>query len=951
MKLFQLVKRKPFLLGLLSLLCVSSVLCFYYLKTHPRGFDMDRDEDGEKEVHPRVLQEWFNRGRKSPDGRPSAAHRMEAKRRASALPLARPGNQALQSRLRPGFGIPRDNPPCDWTEMGPSPENDSVDFLTSYVYGNVSGRITSLALDLANDNTGNTLYVGSAYGGVWKTTNGLNGSPTFTPISDPTQSLAMGSLALDTSVNPPIIYVGSGELNMAGDSYYGTGILKTTNDGASWTLAGSANGGTLSFMGLAFSKLLVDPSSPSTVLAAAGFACCHPGITNLNQGLYRSTDQGNTWTQVSAVNGTGQAIAGHSFTDIIYDGSATFYAAVRFQGVYASTDHGNSWTQLPSPFPSGTAPTSGGGSNFARATLAFRGGTLWCLATDANEGPSIPVNGTDTGLSQSADGGHTWTAVNLPANIFGSGSDVQGNYDQYVAAPPSSTALLVAGIDLYEASTVNGKNTSWTNQTNAYSSTPKSHPDQHAVAFMNASTWYIGNDGGVWATQNSGSQFTNKNTNLGTIQFYSVSPDPSGFGKFIGGSQDNGTAANHGNAGSTWTLYYGGDGGYTDANPAMLGQFYSENFGIGLFRSDNYGADFFTHVVVDSNYGAISGDDAGILVPYQVLPSNPATVVLGTSRVWEGPGKPSGDGSGWGPISPYLIGNGAFQYILALAVAPSNTSYIYATTSDDNAGSYQVFTNSGGSNWTNVSTGLPSGNPIAGIAVDPGNPAIAYAGIQGFVGSTGSGHIFQTTNGGGSWTDITGTLPDAPVNWLLVDPLFPGDLYAATDVGVFSTQAVNGASTSWSRMGSALPDSVILQIKMSVTCPRQIVATTHGRGAWAICPLDTSCPPSPTPTYTPVYVPSTSFNVQALPNKTDGQIPVSFAVNLPSSMDIQLKVYDLVGELVFSKTVHGTTGSNSILWPPKNQGGTPLASGLYIYFVEGGGSSNFRKSGKIAVVR
>ncbi len=916
---------------------------------------MDGDSDSEKEVHPRVLQEWFNRGRKSLDSRPAAAHRLEARKKARSLSLARLSNNGLQALLSSSNRISRNSGNCDWAEMGPSPENDSVDFETSYVYGTVSGRITSLALDLVHDSTGNTLYLGAAYGGVWKTTNGLSASPSFTPISDPTQSLAMGALALDTSVTPPILYVGSGELNMAGDSYFGTGILKSTDDGNTWTLSGTANGGALSFEGLAFSKLLVDPTSPSTVLACAGFSCCHPGIINLNQGLYRSTDQANSWTQVSTVNGGGQAIAGHSFTDIIYDGSATFYAAVRFQGVYASTDHGNSWTQLPSPFPSGTAPST---SNFARATLAFRGGTLWCLVTDANEGPSIPVNGTDTGLSQSTDGGNTWTAVNLPANLYGGSGAMQGNYDQYVAAPPGSNALLVAGIDLFKTSAVNGTSTSWANMTNAYSNSPKSHPDQHAIAFLNANTWFIGNDGGIWATQNGGSQFTNKNTNLGTIQFYSVSPDPSGYGKFLGGSQDNGTAANHGNSGSAWTLYYGGDGGYTDANPAMLGQFYSENFMIGLFRTDNYGADFFGHTVIDGNYSPISSDECAMLMPYQVLPSNPATVVLGTSRVWEGPGNPSSDGAGWNPISGYLIGNGAFQYILALAVAPSNTGYIYATTGDDLAGSYQVFTNSGGSNWTNVSTGLPSGNPIAGIAVDPGNPAIAYSGIQGFTGTTGSGHVFQTTNGGGSWTDITGTLPDAPVNWLLVDPQFPGDLYAATDVGVFATQAVNGSSTSWARMGTLLPDSMILQIKMSVTCPRQIVATTHGRGAWAICPLDTSCPPTPTPTvtFTPTFTPnltpltSPGFTVQALPNTTDGQTPVSFVVGLPAAMNIQLKIFDLAGELVYSKSVNGVNGTNAIGWLPRNQGGEPLASGVYIYFVQGGDSSDLQKTGKIAVV-
>ncbi|HTC19777.1 MAG TPA: hypothetical protein VK859_02950, partial [bacterium] len=594
-----------------------------------------------------------------------------------------------------------------------------------------------------------------------------------------------------------------------------------------------------------------DPSAPATVMAAmVGTACCDNGLTVDEQGLYRSTDSGASWNQVTTVNGGGQAINGHSFTDIVYDGSTTFFAAVRYQGVYYSLDHGNSWTQLPSPFPSGTAPDN---PNFARASLASRGATLWCLVSNLADEPSQAGSG-DTGFSQSIDGGHTWTSINLPiapgqVSVFDAGAGGQGTYDQYVAAPPGSNVLLVAGIDLFKTTGVNGTSTSWSNLTNAYlsnGSTAFSHPDQHAFAFANAVTWFIGNDGGAWSTANSGGTFNNLNTNLGTIQFYSVSPDPSESGKFIGGSQDNGTALNHGDSGTTWTLLNGGDGGYTDASPTVLGQFYAEFFEIGLYRSDNYGGDYFNNFspVIDTNYSPIANDSSAILVPYQVLPGSPATVILGTSRVWEGPGKPSSDGAGWNAISPGLVSGSTSdqgQFIQALAAAPSNSSYIYATTDNlDSTPIYQVFSNNGGSTWSNVTSNLPTRNPIQGLAIDPTNPAIAYVGIQGFVGAAGVAHVYQTITGGtglNSWTDITGGatngLPDAPVNWILVDPNFATDVYVATDVGVFVTQDVAGASTTWGRMGTTLPDSTVLQIKMAETCPRAIVATTHGRGAWS----------------------------------------------------------------------------------------------------------------------
>jgi hypothetical protein len=434
-----------------------------------------------------------------------------------------------------------------------------------------------------------------------------------------------------------------------------------------------------------------------------------------------------------------------------------------------------------------------------------------------------------------------------------------------------------------------------------------------------------------------------------------VSPDPSAAGKFIGGSQDNGTSLNHSNSGLTWTELDGGDGGYTDASPSVLGQFYDENFGISLFRSDNYGADYFPNIVIDSNFNGIKHDNASLLVPYQVLPGSPVSIILGTSRVWKGPGVPSSDGSGWSTIGSYL--DGTTGNILAIASAPSNSSYIYATTVNNPAlatPAYHIFTNNGGSSWTNITGTIPTGSPIQGLAVDPTSPATVYAGVQGFVGSAGSGHLFQTTNSGGSWTDITGDLPDVPVNWIVVDPQFATDVYVATDIGVFATQNVNGGSTSWARLGTALPDSTVLQIKMSSTCPRAIVAATHGRGAWSICPLSTSFCATSTPTMTPTITatptitptPGPSFSAQALPNITDGKTPVQFKVNLIQSGTILIGIYDLAGEAVYATSAQGLVGGNTISWNVQNQYGEPLASGIYLYFIE---VNEDKKLGKIFV--
>lgn len=907
------------------LLFWGALLCVFFLPL--TGWVLNRlvhrlpFPDHEKEVPQAWLkrEKWLNEGRKSPDGLPAAAHWLKALGQAKNLPVVRSGFAPRPLKARPAPGLPFAPPPagsCDWTEQGPSPLVDST-------YGNVSGRVTDLVLDLTSDPTGNTLYLAAAYGGVWKTTNGLAASPSFTPISDIHQSLAMGAIGVDASVSPPILYVGTGEINQAGDSYYGTGILKSVDGGNTWTLTTTANSGAISMLGLGFSKILVDPTHPATVLAGAAFSiCCDPGINQTNMGLYVSTDAGASWTHQAT-------IGSHSCTDLVYDPSnQTYYAGIRGVGVYKSVDHGITWTLCASPFVGGTAPTL---SNFGRVSLAVRTGKLWALFTDNNTSDlSTPTLGQDTGIAESDDNGATWHPVAVPVvsggSLVNAGFGAQGEYDQYLAAPPGSTALLAGGIDLWKANTVNGTSTSWTNLTNSYNFNPSSHPDQHAFAAVNATTWYMGNDGGVWSTSNAGGAINDLNNNLGTIQFISVSPDPSALNAFIGGAQDNGTSRGTGSL--TWNEAFEGDGGYTDVNPSTLGQFYGEQFSVGLYRLDNFGSAFVT--VVDSS---TIPDTSAFYVPYQVVPGAGPTVVYGTSRVWKGPGTAS-LGAGWGPISANLAGNTG-QYVTGLDEAPSNPNYVYAAFTDPFSGATSVFvTANNGGTWTNITAGLPPSLPVRGIAVDPTNPLKAYVGTQGFSLTSGSGHVFMTTNSGGAWTDITGSLPDAPVNAVLVDPLFPNDLYLGTDVGVFVTQ--NGG-TSWSQLGTLLPESAVFQLKMSVTCPRVLTAATYGRGAWTICPLDNpvcintptntpSLTPSPTSTLTPTSTPTLTptFTTTYTPTVTPTFTPTFTSTLTPTNSPTftPTPTTTLTPTLTPTATVPNTLPP--VLWPnPVENGATP----------------------------
>jgi photosystem II stability/assembly factor-like uncharacterized protein len=797
---------QPSRAGVICLLCLVCGLALTQAPTRPNPYP-----EGD---HPEQRVDWFLRFRQSRDSESPAAHRLEALRQARRMmTIHRPRRQELAAA-----GASPTSIGGDWTELGPKPESDPS-------FGDVGGRLTAIAVD-PSDTTNNTVYLGAADGGLWKSTNALSSNPTFTPIGDNLPSLSIGSIALDATTTPTTIYVGTGEPNFSQDSYYGDGIFKSTDGGQTWT-AGTG----VDFTGSAISKLLVDPDNPQVLLAAVteggvysndNLAVDVPAI-----GIVRSTDNGQTWSR--AYSGD------HSGLDLVYDASRkAFYAAIRSQGIFQSTDQGESWAVLPrQPFVPGT-------QDFTRASLAVRGGVLYALITDQN---GVATSASDctgcAGLVASGDGGQTWTLFTPPAGMFSVGKYSQGTYDQFIAAPPGTTALVLGGIDVWSG---NPSTNNWTNLTNSYTApTITVHPDQHAIVCLSASTWIVGNDGGAWSTADGGTSWTNMNATLGAIQFYSVSADPATAGRLIGGSQDNGTAM--ATAGSlTWPNKFGGDGGHTAINPANPQQVFTENFGVSLMQSGDGGTTWLS--VVNATAIPSSTDHGEFYIPYTLDPTNSAQVYLLTQRVWRGPAAPTAPGAGWTPISGDLTHpeidsdiDPSGDDLTAIAVAPSDGNVVYVGAFDGSL-SRTINANSAPAGALPTWTEMPaSGNsfagPVATIAVSPKDAQTLYWGLA-FLGG-GSAHLFKSSDGGQTKTDISGNLPAVPVNALLIDPLQPNNIYAATDVGVFVASDGGVANEQWIRLGDNLPAAAVLSLSVtSAGGTPLLVAGTHGRGAWSI---------------------------------------------------------------------------------------------------------------------
>ncbi len=819
---------------------------------------------------PQLREQWFSNGRHSYDGRSSAAHWWDAVAGRSRL-LRGADAATTGTNPVPTSGI--------WSELGPRPEVEAP-------YGAVSGRVTALAADTVKDPTGNTLYVGTAFGGLWKSTNALSAHPTFTPIGDTMPTLAVGSIALDPSSTPTTIYVGSGEPNNSGDSYYGVGVLTSTDEGHTWSVVNGADNGKETFLGLSISRLLVDAVQPQTLLAATASAKWS-GQDSEVRGIYRSTDNGRTWTLTMSLQGF--ATGGASVTDLVYEPKAGLYlAAVRGHGFEISRDHGLTWSAAATPFAGGTSPS---GENFYRASLAARDGVVWAVIAGTTDRLSTPspcggsIANCDTGLVQSTDGGQTWVPIPAPPNPFCVGKNCQGVYDQYVTAPLGTSGLLVGGIDAWFNPNPVNASSPWVNLTRSYSGGVV-HPDQHAALALDAQHWYLGNDGGVWATPDGGATWSDLNASIGTIQFISVSPDTTTPGTFFGGSQDNGTALGKALPGAdlTWNSIFGGDGGYTATNPSNPLQYFTENPFINLRRSDDGGATFQT--VVDQN---TIQDAAAFYAPYQLVPGDPAHVVLGAQRLWRGPSAPASPGDGWSPISPNLFFNSCNRpYTVATAVAVRSADVIWVGGSD---GSLEYTTNATAASpqWS-FSNGAVHCVPVGAIALHPTDPTVYFSLLGLGLAATASGHVSKFTSVG--WIDISGNLPDVPVNSLLVDPQAPNNLFAATDVGVFLALDGGSVGEQWHPVGSGLPAAAVLQIQFIPGNPRRLLAATHGRGAWSAplselpgfqISLNTEFLTVPLGSAATLALGSTGFNDQTVPIQYTCIAPAQGCVISPSS--------------------------------------------------------------------
>lgn len=690
-----------------------------------------------------------------------------------------------------------------WSQIGPQPLriDNEANFQGA---GPASGEIVDIAVDTRNS-TDRTMYI-ATNGGVWKTTDG---GTTWLPKTDNLPSSSVGSVALDPT-NQNIVYAGSG--NVAAGScifFRGVGLYKSFDGGDTWSVLGGSLFNNVAIYGI---KVL-----PGNVV-----------LLGTSQGLYRSIDGGQTFGSNSPNFDNNQPVLPGFITDLDLDTTAanTVYASV---GTYTRCG-------ITTASPTGVFRSTDGGQTFTNLFTATNGAPTATSVYVAFAQSTAPNNqtmyastatgsATYGGLYQSTDGGANWT--NKPA-ANAQATNCQCRYDHIVGVDPRDANRVYIGFQELHRSD-DGGNTFTTVGANAI------HDDLHSIVFSphdtsDPTTFYLGSDAGIHVSTDTGGTFINTlNETISTNLFVQIDigrGSPANNQYSYGGTQDTGTIDRRpGDAALDWHLTEDGDGGAVAVDPTNGARAYIG--GNRCYKRTTDGGNTWSVPTPGLPAGECLNQAA-------VDPVTPTTVYVASGA----------------KLFRSLNGGDAFTQI---ATAPAGISDIDMTALDQNVlwlgladGRVSQVTGASGLSpalTTFTVTGAPAGQGVNGVAVDPTDTNTVVAVYPGFSGvvSNRSSHVFRTTDGGTTWTNISGTaggnpsqnLPDLPLHSVVIDPgTSPHTIIVSSDTGV-ARSIDTGAS--WQRLGVGLPtvDSKSLQLD-SLATPPVLRLGTFGRSVFEL---------------------------------------------------------------------------------------------------------------------
>jgi photosystem II stability/assembly factor-like uncharacterized protein len=748
---------------------------------------------------PTGADEWMYLQRANADGSIPDAAVNEAIAQSKAAGLASQGSPATDQV---------------WAELGPS---------------NIGGRIRDVAAD---PSTEDVVYAATGSGGLWRSGDG---GQTLAPAWDSQLPQSMGAVAVDSK---GVVWAGTGEVDHGGGSaYYGKGIYKSTDDGATWTNMGLEDGDTIG-------QIVIDPRNDDRVFVAV-MGALHDTLPA--RGLFLTEDGGATWTRVIVpetastgaidvtINKTNPNIMLATTWDKIRDEKSRIYGPHSY--VYRSTDGGHTWANVHN------APLPQSETDPALQTPDNLVGRMGVDFSDSDPNRAYLISSTArgnfNGFFTSADAGATWTEV--PQTPLPNGQlqlqQISGGFAWWFGRvyvdPVNPLHVFVAGVNLAES--LDGGLT-WTTSNNI-------HVDQHGLEWdpFKPNRVFVGNDGGFYRSDENGRArgVWFKTPRLPVTQFYAMDVSVQDGRRVNAGSQDNNSLrswASDNTVNGDWFPYVGGDGMMNRIDPTNDRKFYgcSQNGGCRGFAPGAPGNGFSM---------TIPGLRKNWVAPLEFA-ANPRFVFGASEFVSRMDTEPAVLPRVWQQISPDLTDGPelprapGFGTITALGTTTADPNLVYA---GSDSGRMWVSRNAMAPavevTWQELQSPLFPGRWVTRITVDPDNPNVAWATFSGWRSGESYPHVLMTSDGGNTWVDIVGKrVPQAPVNDVIRHPSKPKWLFIATDVGVFRT---TNLGNTWIKVGANLPLVPINDIDLPAGSDT-LYAATYGRSVWTTSLADIS---------------------------------------------------------------------------------------------------------------
>ncbi|HEV2704749.1 MAG TPA: hypothetical protein VGV59_02425 [Pyrinomonadaceae bacterium] len=693
----------------------------------------------------------------------------------------------------------------EWRSIGPA---------------NMGGRATDVEGVPGNPNV---VYLATASGGLWKTTNG---GVRWTPLFERQGTISIGDIALEPD-NPNVVWVGTGESNVRNSVSFGDGVYKSTDGGRTWQHMGLRDTERVS-------RILINPRNPDNVFVGA---LGHAFGANAERGVFVTNDGGRTWTKTLFIDNE------HGVADMDIDPTNPniVYAAMwKFKrtpwthtsgsesgGIFRSTDGGRTWRKLEKGLPKlvgrigvKVAPSN---PSVVYAITESKDGTMW----------------------RSDDGGESWRNMSKQTSIVSRGF----YYTDMRVDPVNENRVYAIASTLFVS--IDGGRT-------FRSITGRTHIDYHALWIdpRDPKRMWQGQDGGFAVSYDAGESWEYVN-NIPLGQFYQIHADNrQPFYHLVGGLQDNGTWTGPsrtrepaGILNDDWRMVSFGDGFFALNHPDDPDLYLTESQGGNVVRTDMRTRE--QQLVVP-----YMGDDGGPAEtakyrfnwnsPLVPSPHDKNTAYLGGSVIF----RTTDFGKTWTAISPDLTSNdkskqkeaggpvafettGAEFYatVISIAESPLRAGTIWAGTDDGNL----QMTTDGGRNWTNLTrnvAGLPANSPVSHVEPSRADADRVYVSFDRHMLDDFRPYVFRSNDGGRTFTNITGNLPAKAYVWVVrEDPRNPQLLYAGTELGLYISYT--GGNT-WTSLGlKNLPHVAVHDIHVH---PRDndLILATHGRSLWIL---------------------------------------------------------------------------------------------------------------------